>query len=367
MLAVRGDKAQLKRVLSLRGPVSIWSNRQLEYFLDESRPLIGADRVGTELGHTGEGVGVAVIDSGVDGTHPDVSFDNPNDPADDGENNEMVQNVKILGDGFFTGTTVSAEDVENTDTTSGHGTHVAGTVGGSGEASDGDYTGVAPGADLVGIGAGDTLFILYALEGFDYAISHQDEYNIKVINNSWGTSGAFEENDPVNVASREAHDRGITVAFAAGNEGPGNDTMNPYAAAPWVIGVAAGEKDGQTLADFSSRGRPGSNLYHPDLTAPGVDVVSARALTSIFPPEPSQPRYTTLSGTSMATPHVAGTVALLLDADPNLAPDQILDTLTATVDPMPGYQRHEAGAGYLNAFDAVSAVAPQPAAAEGGR
>ena len=369
MVAVQGTEAQIGGLFSLNGAVSVWGNERLEYLLDESVPLIGADKIQNDLGYTGEGVGVAVLDSGVDGTHPDVSYPE-----------RMVQNVKILGvPNFFenergTGATY-VEDQANTDTSSGHGTHVAGTVGGDGTASDGQYTGVAPGSDLVGIGAGDALFILYALEGFDYALANQDEYNIRVISNSWGTSGEFDAKDPINVASKEAHDRGITVAFAAGNEGPGEDTLNPYSVAPWVIGVAAGEKDDQTLADFSSRGRPGDNLYHPDITAPGVNIVSARAKTgstinalaaaddaTTIEPE-YLPFYTTASGTSMATPHVSGTVALLLDANPNLTPDQILNTLTGTATPMP-YGEFEAGAGYLDAYAAVNQVTGSTAGAQ---
>lgn len=364
MVAVQGTGTQIDSLFSLDGAVSVWGNERLEYLLDESVPLIGADRVQADLGYNGEGVGVAVLDSGVDGTHPDVSYPE-----------RTVQNVKIAGDSFFTGTTAVVENQPNTDTSSGHGTHVAGTVGGDGTASGGQYAGVAPGSDLVGIGAGDALFILYALEGFDYALANQDEYNIRVISNSWGTSGEFDAKDPINVASKEAHDRGITVAFAAGNEGPGEDTLNPYSVAPWVIGVAAGEKDGQTLADFSSRGRPGSNLYHPDITAPGVNIVSARASTgatinalttaddaTTIEPE-YLPFYTTASGTSMATPHVSGTVALMLDANPSLTPDQILNTLTTTATPMP-YGEFEAGAGYLDAYAAVNQVAGSTGAAQ---
>lgn len=356
MVAVRGTRAQVEGVLSLRAPVSVWGNKRLEYLLRQSRPLIGADRVQRRFGYAGDGIGVAVIDSGVDGTHPDVTF-----------GQEMVQNVKILGDGFFTGATVTLQNQRNTDTSSGHGTHVAGTIGGSGKASDGYYTGVAPRADLVGIGAGDALFILYALEGFDYALENRKKYNIKVISNSWGTSGSFDKGDPVNVASKVAHDRGITVVFAAGNEGPGNNTMNPYAVAPWVIGVAAGDKK-RKLADFSSRGRPGSALYAPDITGPGVDIVSARSSTgatinaltaaddATYIPPRYVARYTTASGTSMATPHVSGTAALMLDANPNLTSDGIRKALVATADPMPSYARHEVGAGYLDAFAAVSRV-----------
>ncbi len=357
MLAVEGNRVQLNELLSLNsltgtGVRGIFANERLEYFLDESVPLIGADTVNDELGFTGDGVGVAVIDSGVDGTHQDVRFPE-----------RTIQNVKIAGDNIFTGTAVAVENLPNTDTTSGHGTHVASTVGGDGTESGDRYAGVAPEADLVGIGAGDALFILYALEAFDYALENQDEHNIQVISNSYGTSGEFDPEDPLNVASKEAHAAGMTVVFAAGNAGPEEDTLNPYSVAPWVIGVAAGEKDGQTLADFSSRGRPGDELYHPTLTAPGVDGVAARSATCSvcataadgdatgIPPQFAA-RYTTLSGTSMATPHVSGVAALMEEANPNLTPDQAKDILTATANPMP-YEEFEAGAGYIDARAAV--------------
>lgn len=357
MLGVQGTKGQIQELSGLGGVSSIYADQKLEYKLDESRKLIGADRVETDLGYTGKDVGVAVIDSGIDGTHPDLKYPE-----------KTVQNTKIVGDNFFTGQTVAVEDLPNTATSSGHGTHVSGIAGGTGAASEGRYTGVAPGSDLVGIGTGDALFILYALEAYDYALENQKEYNIQVINNSYGTTGEFDPEDPLNVATKEAHDAGMTVVFAAGNEGPGNDTLNPYSVAPWVIGVAAGEKDGETLADFSSRGRPGSDLYHPTLTAPGVGIVSTRASTGVteapiaapddaqnIPPE-LLPFYTTLSGTSMSSPHVAGTVALMEEADPGLTPDEAKDLLTQTATPM-DYARYEAGAGYLDAYAAVQAAA----------
>lgn len=355
MVGVRGTAAEVRGILDLPGVESVWGDRKLEYLLRESRALVGADKVENRFGVTGKGVGVAVIDSGVDGTNRDVGF-----------GDEMVQNVKIAGDGFFSGATATVEDQPNTDTSSGHGTHVAGTIGGSGESSGGEYTGIAPGSDLVGIGAGDALFILYTLEGFDYALENQREYDIRVISNSWGTSGKFRENDPVDQASKMAHNRGMTVVFAAGNAGPGRDTLNPYSVAPWVIGVAAGTKSGKGLADFSSRGRPGSGLYAPDITAPGVNIVSARASTgatinalaaaddaTYIPPE-YQPFYITSSGTSMATPHVSGAVALLEEAKPSLGPDEIRKLLQSTATPMPRYREFEVGAGYLDAFGAVS-------------
>src|SRR2546430_7096602 len=232
----------------------------------------------------------------------------------------------------------------------------------------GKYRGVAIGSKLVGIGAGEALFIFTALEGFDWVLQNRTKYGIRVISNSWGTSGAFSPDDPVNVASKWAHDAGLVVVFAAGNAGPDLDTLNPYCVAPWVICVAAGHKDGRTLADFSSRGIPGDPLYHPTLTAPGVDIAAARATTGIvmntfFAVDlidlgTDAVSYTAASGTSMATPHVSGTVALMLEANPALTPDQVKATLEATATPMPGYRQDEVGAGFLNPYEAARGVQP---------
>lgn len=350
MVGVRGTASQISSLRGLSDLRSIYYNRQLAYFLHESIPLIGADRVGTELGVTGNGVTVAVIDSGIDGTHPDLPF-----------GQKLMQNVKV-GPNLFGVAPIFVENLANTDTTSGHGTHVASTAAGTGAALAGKYRGVAVGAKLVGLGAGDGLFILTALESFDWVLTHHAQYGIRVISNSWGTNGEFSASDPVNVASKMAYDAGLVVTFAAGNEGPSTNTLNPYCVAPWVICVAAGLKDG-TLADFSSRGIPGDSFYVPTLTAPGGSIVAARASTGLlgFGSLPGDLigigtealRYWTASGTSMAAPHVSGTVALMLEANPALMPDQIKSVLEVTAIPMP-YAEHEVGAGYVNAYAAVS-------------
>jgi hypothetical protein len=185
MLGVQGTRDQIQELASLDGVASVYLDRPLDYLLHESRPLIGADRVESELGYTGEGVGVAVIDSGVDGAHPDVGF-----------GDEMVQNVKILGDAFFTGATINALTAAN------------------------DVTYIPPG-------------------------------------------------------------------------------YLPY--------------------------------------------------------------YTTASGTSMATPHVSGAIALMEEADPGLTPDKAKKILVKTATEMPGYEEYEVGAGYLNAYKAVTRAAGRAA------
>jgi serine protease AprX len=355
IVGVKGTKLQIESLLDNGlDALSIYENKDLDYFLRDSRQLIGAESVWNDLGYTGKGTTVAVIDSGIDATHPDLPF-----------GSKVVQNVKMLvGASIFGSEDTYLEDVLNTDTSSGHGTHVAGTIAGLGTASDGLYKGVAPDAQLVGLGAGEGLSILWALEGFNYVIEHQVEYGIDVISNSWGTSGDYSPNNPINVASKIAHDNGMVVVFAAGNAGPDDNTLNPYSAAPWVISVAAGTKDKQ-LANFSSRGIPGDEFVHPDITAPGVDIVSTKSSTGVvinalgsitdatyIAPE-HLPYYTTASGTSMATPHISGVVALMREATPDLHPDIVLDILEKTADAMSSYQYHEVGAGYVNAYEAV--------------
>lgn len=250
--------------------------------------------------------------------------------------------------------------------------------------SSGKHAGVAPGADIIGYGSGAALFILDTLGGFDYALTHQYTYNIRVISNSFGNTGdvgtEFNPDDPTNIATKALADNGIITVFSAGNSGSGESTITGnFKKAPWVITVAAGDKQGE-LADFSSRGVKGAEPKtvvvdgevfnwedRPTVTAPGVDVISARASTSSLGGLSAQddidmieaahlPYYTVSSGTSMAAPHVSGIVALLLEADPTLTWRDVKSVLQLTATPMAGYEAWETGAGYVNAHAAVKAV-----------
>lgn len=379
IMGVLATPDQIRALAQQDGVRSIWPNAELTYFNEDARGLTGVDRLRDDsslrsaagLPFSGDGIGVVVNDSGVDGVLPDLTY---------GEN--LVENVQGL-------TNLNAYDemlpvtytggLINTDLGSGHGTHVAGTVGGTGASSNGRFAGVAPGADLIGYGSGAVLLILDAIGGFDYAITHQfdgDHAPIRAITNSWGSSGAFDPNDPVNVASYLAYKRGITVTFAAGNAGPLEDTHNPYAVAPWVISVGAGDKSGR-LADFSSRGKREDSgtftnqddnttwtyINQPSIVAPGVSIASARATTGALPVLSAEydvnelgtlaAFYTHMDGTSMATPHVAGIVALMLEANPLLQPDEVKRILEETATNMPGREPWEVGAGYVNAYAAV--------------
>jgi serine protease AprX len=389
MVAAVATAGQVRALSTNPSVRSVWFNDRLSYHDREARTLTGVERLRTDRSFTTANAGlpvsgkgdfsVVINDSGIDATHPDLQL---------GKN--VIQNVQVLTDtetvaGF---TTLQAvENIPDTDLNVGHGTHCAGIVGGSGQQSGGVYAGVAPGAKLIGTGSGAVLFILNGLGGFEWSLTNQSAYGIRVISNSWGGVGDFDPDDPINIATKAAHDSNIVVLFSAGNSGPGRDTHNPYGKAPWVISVGAGTKEGG-LASFSSRGLPRedrlgdadpNNDYDaPTLVAPGTgrefdsnaakfssDYVSTRSKSNVFAngldadlelPVNFLPYYTQISGTSMATPHVAGVVALMLDADPTLTADEVKQILVETASRMPGYEEWQVGAGYANAYAAVDKV-----------
>lgn len=363
VVSVTATKAQILQISRLPEVRSIYSNRTLKIVSEPGSGLTGSERVKTDAELTahngglpikGRDVTVAVLDTGLDATHGDVA-------------GRVVKNVKLVGAlGLGVNFTYppSIEGLPTTDLVSGHGTFVGGVIAGNGARSGGRYTGVAPAAKLVGLSAGD-LSLLSVIEGFDYILWKGPELGVRVVNCSFSADTLYDPHDPVNVATRMLTDRGVSVVFSAGNNGPGMDTLNPYAMAPWVISVGATDESGR-LAGFSSRGSF-TKLSGPTLVAPGVNVVSLRAtgvsqngllnlglggdlsrlsfLDLLF--------YTVGSGTSFSAPQVAGTIALMLEANPSLTPAQVRDILQRTATPMPPYYRYEVGAGMLNAHAAV--------------
>jgi len=371
MIAVTTTKRRIIAVSHLAAVRSIYSNRTLQWNLDSaSRNVTAVERVRRNADLTranrglpvsGHGVTVAVLDTGVDGTHGDLA-------------GRVVQNIKLadtqsLGVGF--NYPVAAPNLSNTDQAYGHGTFVSGVIAGNGQQSGGKYAGVAPGANILGLSAGDAS-LLFVLSGFDYLLTNSSTFNVRVVNCSFSANTVFDVNDPVNIATKMLTDNGVNVVFSAGNTGPGTDSLNPYSIAPWVISTGATDNQGH-LADFSSRGDAGSPLFRPTLVAPGVDTISLRASTPINVTgttglktdsqqlSPTEiPYYTTASGTSFSAPQVAGVIALMLEANPNLTPAQVRDILQRTATPLPPYYTFEVGAGMLNAQAAVlEAAFPQ--------
>lgn len=337
---------------------------------------------------TGAGVGVAVIDSGIYGTHPDFGDRVKANFKVVCETPMLVNSAGEKADQCFQVTFVPAED---TDTSGGHGTHVAGIVAGDGSASDGTLVGAAPGAALYGFSVGEGISIdtLQAASAFQWIIENHDRVSppIKVINNSWGcTSGcAF---DPESIITKQA-DRsvaeGITITWSHGNNGSDGDdgsadnsgghNKNPT---PGIIAVAnyddagSGDRD-NTLDTSSSRGKLGDPTTYPDVAAPGSLITATckpNAPVCGTGPDPQwQPYYATISGTSMAAPHVAGTVALLLQADPTLTPADVEDLLKDTAHRFDGgasapgdYESDPRNSGGLTSYDKGAGLVDLPAA-----
>ncbi len=364
-VVISASRDQIVAISRLPSVRSIYGNRTLTLTSEpEVRVATGVERARVDaeitahnvnLPVTGRNVTVAVLDTGIDATHEDLS-------------GRVSKNVKLadsqsLGLGF--NYPVNSEDLSNTDQLLGHGTFVAGVIAGNGALSRGKYAGVAPDARLVGLSAGD-LTLVYVLNGMDYLLTNRAQLGVRVVNCSFSANTFYDANDPVNVATKMLTEAGVNVVFSAGNTGPGANTLNPYAVSPWVVSVGATNTQGR-LASFSSRGSFANPLFRPTLVAPGVNIVSTRGsgianvtgalglanadnqrldVTEI-------PHYTTSNGTSFSAPQVAGTIALMLEANPNLTPAEVRDILQRTATPLPSYYLHEAGTGMLNVHAAV--------------
>ena len=365
MVVISGTKGQIMAASNLPGIRSLYTNRTLTFNSEpEVRAVTGVERtrrdsdlIGRNSGlqPTGRNVTVAVLDTGIDSTHGDLA-------------GRVVKNIKLadtqsFGSGY--NYPVNSEHMANTDQVYGHGTFVAGVIAGNGTRSAGKYAGVAPGAKLVGVNAGDATLI-HVLGGLDYLLTNHANLGVRVINCSFSANTPYNTNDPVNIATKMLTDAGVNVVFSAGNTGPGTHTLNPYAVAPWVVSVGATDTQGR-LASFSSRGNFASPLFRPTLVAPGVNVVSLRGSGIVNVTGAvglvgvdlqklgllELPHYTTANGTSFAAPQVAGAIALMLEANPSLTPAQIKLILQRTSTPLAAYYEHEVGTGMLNVHAAV--------------
>lgn len=305
----------------------IWLDTPVHAFLDASVPLVQAPKI-WEMGYTGRGVRIAILDTGIDANHPDLKG--------------RIGSVRDFTD-------------EGPEDHSGHGTHVAGIVAGDGRSSRGKYRGVAPQASLLigkvlrRDGGGLTSEVM---AGLDWAVDERAE----VANLSLGTAGPADGRDPLSQACDAAAGKGLILCVAAGNGGPGRSSIGSPAAARQVIAVGASTDD-EHVAKFSARGPTSDGRSKPEIVAPGVGIVSLRAQGTSMG-QVVDGRYTSSSGTSMATPHVTGAIALLLQAFPQLRPDDVKDLLFISAWGL-GEPKEAQGAGRLDALGAFK-VAQQP-------
>jgi serine protease AprX len=388
---VVAKRSQIESLLARPQEIlSLWHNDELQYDNEDARYMTSVDQAeaAPELRNasgepiTGKGVTILVNDSGIDGLHPDLM-------------NKVVVNAfghtdlrGVAENDMLPATPTECPAACNTDVLGSHGTHVAGIAAGDGSASGGRFAGAARGAALAGIGSGATLLVLNTLGGFDYALTllnERPELNLRIVTNSFGSTGdqgtQFDPADPTNVATKMLADAGVIVVFSAGNSGSGPSSITGnFKKAPWILIAGNGTKQG-LLAPSSSRGALTDAVYttevdgelftvedHPTVVTPGTDIISARAIAvdpflpldlssdltdpNMAPAE--RPFYTYKTGTSMAAPHLAGLVALLLEANPALTWREVKQILKQTATNMPGYAVWEVGAGYANVEAALA-------------
>ncbi|WP_344325456.1 S8 family peptidase [Streptomyces macrosporus] len=295
--------------------------------LDKSVAQIGTPAA-WKAGYDGKGVTIAVLDTGIDTTHPDFAG-------------------QVVGQRNFS----AAKDAKDR---YGHGTHVASIAAGSGAKSKGKYRGVAPGAKLLNAkvldddGYGTTSEII---AGMEWAVAQGAE----VLNLSLGDYDTPEVDPMEDAVNRLSKDSGALFVIAAGNEGPGPSTIGTPGSADAALTVGAVDKQDR-LAEFSSVGpRVGDGGLKPDLTAPGVDIGAAAAKGSVVEQEGEKVAdgYVAISGTSMATPHVAGAAALLAQQHPDWTGERIKAALTASTEPGPGHTAFQQGSGRADVAKAI--------------
>lgn len=350
-------RAQLVDI-ARRAPIQwIEANAPIELLTESSHKATRSEQLAYPRGGRrpidGRGVGVAVIDSGVDGLHPDL------EPR-------MGGNVRIVCSVPSGGLAVGpfgfsecrgpkvAVPLPDTDTpgAGGHGTHVAGIIAGTGAASNKRFHGAAPKATLYGVGVGTAVAVENALDGLAWVLANHDKVTpkIRVVNNSWGGgTGVADPKDPWFGATTKLQNalikEGVTVVFAAGNSGGDGTSQrtsvqcaNPK---PGLVCVAnyydkdKGTREGE-IDGSSSRGDAEKPVTWPDVSAPGTNIISTCRLTlpvchAHFGYQSDPPNaYARLSGTSMAAPHVAGVIAQMYQVNPRMRPAQVEDILEDT-------------------------------------
>lgn len=356
------DRAGLARALALSGLRSAYRDVPMRWFTEVESSSVRAIQTRAPapagLGFDGTGIGVAIIDTGVDGTHPDLPFPQ-----------RVVQNVLVRGRStsdpynLVLGPPtppVYVEDVPDTDYL-GHGTQTAGIIVGSGASSGGREAGLAPGARLVSLAANENASVPYVLASFDYVLDHP-EYNVKVVNGSFGAVGQYDPEAPINVATKLLADQGITMVWAAGNSGSSDDSMSRWAQAPHTIGVGLADLKGR-VDGSSSRGAPDRSATWPTVIAPGNDMTVTNSPKTAFGAGGGPNTfYGQRGGTSSAAPVVAATVAVMQQAAKAgrgryLTPAEAKHLIEQTATPVRFNDPWAAGAGQVDTWAAVKAAA----------
>ncbi|HEV8561393.1 MAG TPA: S8 family peptidase [Actinophytocola sp.] len=336
-MKVKHDRAaEFWRSVTAGGVGKIRLDRKVRVALDQSVPMVGAPAAWA-AGLDGTGVTVGVVDTGIDATHPDLAG-------------------AVIDSANFT------EEPDIRDGV-GHGTHVASTIAGTGRASTGRFRGVAPGSKLVVAKVFDTSGFAtesQVMAGMEWAATH----GAKVVNLSLG-SAPTDGTDPVSQLVDDLTARtGALFVVAAGNLGADRSVTSPGAASSALTVGAVDKRD--ALAAFTSRGpRLGDAAAKPEIVAPGVSITAARAAGTALG-TPVDDRYTTASGTSMATPHVAGAAALLAQRHPDWPPGRLKDALVGAARD-DGLRWFEQGAGRLDIARMISQPATATAALNLGR
>ena len=379
LATVAGPAAVMAEAVTRGLATDVYPDERLEYHDQASADAILAASVRAK-GLTGKGVTVGIVDSGCDASHPDLA-------------DHVTHNVKLYSAEYAnlrpdSSNTIAIEvdqlpAYSNSDLGSGHGTHVAGIVAADGTTAP-EHIGVAPDAELVCLSIGEVIATTAVVTAYDYLLDQPDLWGVDVINNSWGNSyRQFDPRDPVHTATKAVADLGVFVAFSSGNSGYENGEMslNPFSLAPWVNSIANMDVEFHR-ADSSSNGLTHDNsrpvgigagghtgfvgnrvgIYHPDLTAPGTSISSScdTAGTAVGPCPPGE--NVSASGTSMASPHVAGAAAVLLQANPRLTPEQVRRAMNATARPVMNFGTNDvapfwqAGYGRVDLARAVALV-----------
>jgi len=296
---------------------------------------VGA-RIANDTGYTGKGIGIAILDTGI---YPHQDFTKPRN--------------RIVAFKDFVNNRQNAYD------DNGHGTFVAGVAAGNGYASGGKYKGIAPDADIIAVkvmdknGSGNSSDII---AGMQWVVDHHKEYNIKVMSLSLGAKPSGSRLDPLAAAVEAVWKKGIIVVAAAGNSGPKQNTISTPGVSPMIVTVGAVDDKrtadfrDDTIADFSSRGPVNGRQVKPDIVAPGVAITAAntdKEYTGGLRPEALKVSYTTMSGTSVATPVVSGAAAVMLSKNPKMTPSEFKELIMKNAYNM-GISKYAQGSGILD-------------------